>query len=92
MIQLTLINNLEIFPVLKQYPRIFFFSTMDLIALTILYLMFIIFLSQVIKWAYEHLALRKKLSSIPGPDSLPFIGLAWKLKNIPVESKNNNLF
>lgn len=62
---------------------------MDVIAVTILALMLTILLSQVFKWAFEHLKLRKKLSSIPGPSSLPFIGMSLQVRKIPVDGNND---
>lgn len=64
---------------------------MNIIGLTFVYSTLLVLILIVFKWAYEHLALRKKLSSIPGPDSLPFIGRAWVLRKVPVEGKNKQI-
>lgn len=55
---------------------------MDTLLRTIAMFILMSALIQLIIWIYRHLSLRKKLKDIPGPKSLPFIGLAWEIRNI----------
>ena len=40
---------------------------------------------QILLWIYNYFSLRKKMQLIPGPANVPFIGIAWDLRNIRSE-------
>ncbi|KAJ8680135.1 hypothetical protein QAD02_015922 [Eretmocerus hayati] len=55
---------------------------MDTIASTVLLLISFTVLVQVFSWLYQYLSLYKKLRCVPGPASLPFVGMSMQIRNI----------
>lgn len=58
---------------------------MDKIAVFIICLIAFGILFKILLWIYQYLSLRRKLSSIPGPKSVLFLGMLLEVRKIPSE-------
>lgn len=50
-------------------------------------MLFVVFGATFFQWIWEYLILRKKLSHVPGPKSVPFLGMVSQVATVPREGK-----